>query len=490
MYVKNNPYTIRPILLMFIFFQLNFAYSVKVNLKSTDNQADYLVITTDNFSGHLDELLNLRESQGLNIKTIITDSIYHQFGDTLSKQDAIKSFVSYALEYWSDPKPQYLLLVGDVEYVPSYKVQSQFHDTELNEDSVSIDDQFAINMYENDHFPDIAIGRLPVTNNQELENIIEKISLFENNLKRENYTKDYLGLADFRNNEYIFEQIQKKLTENILPDYYTYQRIDRRSESDYYGVKKDILKILEQGSLFLYYSGHGSPFIWADTSFLQVDDIESLDPNGLPVIFTAVACKQSFDIPDSVTITEALIRKKDGGTVTSFAPSGLAYAYQGSQIMESFFKKLFDKPDQTIGNIILQVKQEQSIGFAKDDITLRYTLLGDPALKFPSDIIAGIPEPDPDILTGFELFQNYPNPFNPKTTIRYSVGAIHESPLQKINLSIYNILGQKVVTLVEGLKSAGTYSVTWSPGDIPSGIYLIRLNSGRFTQTIRTLYIK
>ena len=409
---------------------LELGYSQSDNLKATNSQTDYLIISTADFQDNLDPLISLRESQGLTVRFVNIDTLYNQFQDTLSKQDAIKYFVSYTLEYWSDPKPQYLLLVGDVEFVPSYKVQSQFHDKGFGEDSVSIDDQFAINMYEEDNNPDIAIGRLPVSDSQQLENIVAKIILIEDSLKRENYTTDYLGLADFRENEYLFENIQDKFTKNILPDYYSYQRIDRRNESDYHGTKSDVLNILNQGCLFLNYSGHGSPFIWADSSFFLVDDIEGLVPNGLPIIFTAIACKQNFDIPDSITIVEALIHKKNGGTVLSFAPAGLAYAHQGSQIMESLFKKLFMHPDYSIGNIIMQVKYEQAIDLEPDNITLRYTLLGDPALKFPSDIIARMPKPDPDILAGFELHQNFPNPFNPKTVIQYTVGAILETPVQ------------------------------------------------------------
>ena len=467
-----------------IFFCDN-GYSQSDDLVATDNQADYLIISTAEFLNNLDLLISLRESQGLITRSVNIDTLYNHFQDTLSKPDAIKSFVSYTLEYWSDPKPQYLLLVGDVEFIPTYKVPSRFIDYEHPEDSIAIDDQFAINLYDDDQYPDIAIGRLPVSSNQQLESIIAKIIQFETILKREDYPTDYLGLADFRENEYVFEQIQAELTENILPDYYTYQRVDRRSESGYHGTKSDILNVLEQGCLFLSYSGHGSPFMWADSSFFLVDDIEGLVPNGLPFIFTAIACTQSFGIPASVTITEALIRKKDAGTVISFAPAGLAYAYQGGQLIQSFYQKLFEHPDQSIGNIIMEVKHERAIGLEPDDIILRYTLLGDPALKLPPDIIANIPEPNPDILTGFELYQNFPNPFNAKTVIRYTLPVTG-----KVELSVYNNLGQKVATLVDDVKSAGFYSVEWNADKVSSGIYFYRFEADGYSSVKKMIVIK
>lgn len=78
----------------------------------------------------------------------------------------------------------------------------------------------------------------------------------------------------------------------------------------------------------------------------------------------------------------------------------------------------------------------------------------------------------------FSLRQNYPNPFNPVTTIRFSV-----AKNEHVSLTIYNILGQKVKTLIEGKISPGNYLTEWNGTDISdravtSGIYLIALKSG------------
>lgn len=68
------------------------------------------------------------------------------------------------------------------------------------------------------------------------------------------------------------------------------------------------------------------------------------------------------------------------------------------------------------------------------------------------------------------LNQNYPNPFNPSTTIAYSLPERAD-----VNLSIFNILGQHVETLVDETKPAGEYEVNWNAGTIASGIYFYRL---------------
>jgi len=72
----------------------------------------------------------------------------------------------------------------------------------------------------------------------------------------------------------------------------------------------------------------------------------------------------------------------------------------------------------------------------------------------------------------FNLSQNYPNPFNPRTIINYELQMTNE-----VELSIYNILGQKVATLVSGKKAAGHHQVEWDASGFSSGVYLYRLKT-------------
>jgi hypothetical protein len=90
----------------------------------------------------------------------------------------------------------------------------------------------------------------------------------------------------------------------------------------------------------------------------------------------------------------------------------------------------------------------------------------------------------------FELEQNYPNPFNPETTIGYSL-----STKDRVCIEIYNLLGQRVRTLADEVKSAGNYSIKWdgrsSEGlQLGSGIYLYRMQVGDFVQSRKMLLLK
>lgn len=85
----------------------------------------------------------------------------------------------------------------------------------------------------------------------------------------------------------------------------------------------------------------------------------------------------------------------------------------------------------------------------------------------------------------FSFSQNYPNPFNPSTRITYGVPAVG-----KVVMRIYDVLGRNVATLVNEVKQAGTYTVTWDASNLPSGLYLCRMVVNRFTETQKMLLIR
>lgn len=90
-----------------------------------------------------------------------------------------------------------------------------------------------------------------------------------------------------------------------------------------------------------------------------------------------------------------------------------------------------------------------------------------------------------NIPSDFELNQNYPNPFNPSTTINFSI------PVEAfVTLDVYNAIGQKVASLVNEDKSAGTYNVDFNASNLTSGIYFYKISAGNFTETKKMILMK
>ena len=99
-------------------------------------------------------------------------------------------------------------------------------------------------------------------------------------------------------------------------------------------------------------------------------------------------------------------------------------------------------------------------------------------------------EDNPFVPAGYVLGQNYPNPFNPTTNIVFSI-----PQTEKVTLTIYNTLGQKIATLLDGSFLAGTHVVTWNGRDglgrqLPSGVYFYRLSTSRFCEAKKMVLLK
>ncbi len=102
----------------------------------------------------------------------------------------------------------------------------------------------------------------------------------------------------------------------------------------------------------------------------------------------------------------------------------------------------------------------------------------------------GLDENEPELPASFALEQNYPNPFNPSTLIRYSI------PRRAfVQLTVYNLLGEEVITLESGVRTAGEHSVVWDGRDrsgepVASGVYLYRLTAEGQAATRKMLLLK
>ncbi len=105
------------------------------------------------------------------------------------------------------------------------------------------------------------------------------------------------------------------------------------------------------------------------------------------------------------------------------------------------------------------------------------------ALKFtPGPSSVNEPAGKPRV---FALNQNYPNPFNPSTKISYSIPTA-----SNVDLSIYNVLGQKVATLVDGYKAPGDYTVDFAPTRLASGVYFYSLKAGQYSSVKKMVLMK
>lgn len=169
----------------------------------------------------------------------------------------------------------------------------------------------------------------------------------------------------------------------------------------------------------------------------------------------------------------AFISKSDGGT-WQFEPSGYSnFAYRaryvGQDAARSFPYKEWNMPVDTWTNAELKTQDQET------DPYTSLTAIGKPA----------------KVVREFKLNQNYPNPFNPTTTISFSL-----PEASRVTLAVYNVLGQKVRTLINNqLATAGFHAKQWDGRDdagrqVASGIYFYKLEAGNFSSIKKMVLMK
>jgi hypothetical protein len=125
------------------------------------------------------------------------------------------------------------------------------------------------------------------------------------------------------------------------------------------------------------------------------------------------------------------------------------------------------------------------VSFKVDIYSDNYLFWGDTFSVFVHKDLTNIARAESDIPREFSLYQNFPNPFNPKTIINYQL------PMNSdVELSIYNLLGQRVATLFNKHQRAGYHQVEWDASNHASGVYFYRIEAGEFQDVKKMILIR
>jgi Cu/Zn superoxide dismutase len=106
-------------------------------------------------------------------------------------------------------------------------------------------------------------------------------------------------------------------------------------------------------------------------------------------------------------------------------------------------------------------------------------------VRIGSIVVTSVSPVSSSIPAEFNISQNYPNPFNPSTTIRVDV-----PQASKVNITVFNILGREVATIVNEELKPGEYELKWDATDVASGTYFYKITAGKFVQTRKMILLK
>lgn len=198
-------------------------------------------------------------------------------------------------------------------------------------------------------------------------------------------------------------------------------------------------------------------------------------PDGTVIVFSA-------GTDNSMTDWEIYKMKSDGTNIrqltsnnayefcAQWSPDGTMFAY-GSDVHEAGKWEIYIM-DTSGSNV-------QRVTYSPENITAINPVWRQPLTTKIENLNSIVPD-------NYKLFQNYPNPFNPVTHLMFSI----PKNLIQVKLSVYDIIGRKISTLVDEKLNAGTYKVNFSGENISGGIYFYKLETEGFTETKKMIFLK
>jgi uncharacterized repeat protein (TIGR01451 family) len=345
-------------------------------LLKKENSADYLLIAPEGLKDSANKLAGYRQKQGYKTMVVLLEDVMDAFNYGIYSPEAIRNFLAYSYSYWRKP-PKYVVLVGEGNYdykgsagfggnlippimvgTPNGLFPSDVHLADVNGDSV----------------PEIAIGRLTVLTDEELNDVINKISVYEGSR-----TGSILMLADKPDAGGNFPSDSDDVSVLFSP----YYRIDRIYLSSYQKdyARQMLFGGLESGADFMNYFGHSSIDRMSKEGLLTSADVGAMK-NSMPPVMTAMTCViGQFAIPGYDSLSELLLIKRDGGVVSAWAPSGWSFNSDAKALNEGFYGSIFGGGEKTVGGAIVKAMRKYKNSGGKDYMLGIYNLIGDPALR-------------------------------------------------------------------------------------------------------------
>ncbi len=332
-------------------------------------QADLLIITTDELAPALVPLVEARQAQGLAAAVVPLTEIYDAFGQGQAEPDSITAFVRYALESWQAPKPLYLLLVGEAtadyrdylgqapaNLIPAPMVAVQFSGETVSDSRLADVD--------GDKRPDLAVGRWPVSQVAEVEALVARTLAYE--------TGTAVDRAVFATDasEGQFAAMAQRITD-----------VAGLTSAIFNGPQaSQVAAEMNEGTWLTTYIGHGSVGQWGKDDVFTVEAISQLDNTTPPIVLQLTCLTGLFAHPQDASLSEQMLRH-EGGPVLIVAATSLTLSTHQEPFAAAFVQSLRDTEITRIGDAFQEAKLALDVNNnGLREISDTFVLLGDPSV--------------------------------------------------------------------------------------------------------------
>ncbi|MDT8304700.1 MAG: C25 family cysteine peptidase [Anaerolineae bacterium] len=347
--------------------------------RSPQHQADLIVITTDELAPGLAPLIAAREEQGLAVAAVAAEEIYDEFGGGMATPDSINQFLRYASSEWSEPRPRYVLLVGDAtsdfrgylasrpenpvqpprNVIPPYLVPVNYSGETVSDARLADVD--------GDGRPDLAIGRWPVDDLASVRGLVQRTLAYESTPAAD------LALFTSDGSSAEFSNLNERLLAGTALPGGSVQKLD--------GVPgEDVTTAWNQGAWLVTYAGHGSLQLWGKDSIFSTEAVSSLaSAPRAPIVLQLTCLTGLFAHPEIVSLSERLITQ-EGGPVLTIAATSLTLSSHQEPFAAAFLQALEDPTITRIGDALQVAKAGLDVNNnGLREISDTFGLLGDPS---------------------------------------------------------------------------------------------------------------
>ena len=338
------------------------------------DQGNMLIICYDAFMPQMEPFVQWKNRKGIPTEMVGVSSIG-------SSSNAIKSYVE---NYYSTNGLTFLLLVGDIDQIPSPLINGSAADPSYG---------FILG---NDSYAEVIVGRFSGSTPAHINTQVERTLTYEQNPTQTEHFNRALGIASNQGtgmNGFYDDEFQDWLWESLLSSY-TYEQFDGIYDPN--GSVLQGVNIINQGVGIINYTGHAGPTGWGNGSPIDVSDVESLSNNGrLPFIWT-VGCNPGEFNNYSTSFTESWLRSVDsegnaigavghlGSTISQSWEPPMHGQWAFNSILVENFNNEFTKSFGGISaNGCMHMNDAQ--GAAGVNETNHWTLFGDPSLVVRTD---------------------------------------------------------------------------------------------------------
>ncbi|MFO7899788.1 MAG: C25 family cysteine peptidase [Planctomycetota bacterium] len=372
---------------------------------SRARRIDYLAVSGDRFAGKLDALCKHRADQGYRVGVVRMSDVEAEF-------ESLGKFLGHAATRWDKPAPRFLLLVGDVDTVPTVVKRGAMRGWRSSPD-LATDFEYARPARRR---PWLHVGRLPCDSADELGAMIEKTIAYETTLAGGGWQRRLKFVASIggygKAMDRLLETIGESVAAGAVPRRFDLEAAYGSPGSPYCvyppRFNEHVTGMFNEGSLLYLFVGHGrvrrmANIRWKGREYpiLRAVDARRLRARQGQPIFVALACHTGgYDRSDC--LGEEFV-KAAGGPVAFIGGSRVTQPYANALFADVFVRSFFGKA-KTVGEVLSlakariaahrfsfftaqidavagRIQGKENLAKMRADLVAHYNLLGDPALR-------------------------------------------------------------------------------------------------------------